>query len=153
MVVSYDEFTAAFLAKITEYDFVKMNDGDREAAVDGYMKRACAVFSEVCRYDICNGDDNARAFDLRNSAGECSPGEAEEIVDIVSDGMVLQWFKQYFAAAENMRNMINSTDFYTYSPAELMYRMTNAYKLLKRDYIVRVREYSYRHGTLTDLYT
>ena len=83
---------------------------------------------------------------------DVTENELEEVVEIVSEGMVVQWFKRYMYHQENLLNLINTTDFSAYSPAELTYRITNAYKQCKRDFITRMREYSYRHGDLTVLH-
>lgn len=148
MKISYDRFTEAFLAKITEYNFLKLDEGDRQTIVDGYMKRAASKFSEVCKYDISNGDDDNREYTFN----EITEDEVEEIIDIVTDGMLEQWLRQYLYKQENLENMLNTSDFQHYSPAELTYRITNAYKMCRKDFIGRVREYSYRHGDLTDLH-
>ena len=148
MTVSYDTITEAFLAKITEYDFLRLEEEDRQAIVDGYMKRACSKFSEVCKYDIANGDDTERTYTFDNATED----EAEEIIDIITDGMVSQWLRQHLYKQENLENMLTTRDYAHYSPAELTYRITNAYKMCRKDFISRMREYSYRHGDLTVLH-
>lgn len=151
MIVSYDIFTCAFLAKITEYDFIHLSEENRQALVDGYLKRACAKFSEVCEYDL-TGDDETRTFTFEKNGVSITPNHLEEIIDIVSTGMLVQWFTQYFYKQENLENTLNTTDYSSYSPAELLYRMTNAFDMCKTDFIAAVREYSYRHGDLTCLH-
>lgn len=148
MTVSYDRFTEAFLAKITEYNFLKLEESDRQAIVDGYMKRAAAKFGEVCKYDILNGDDENREYTFDGA----TPDRVDEIIDIVTDGMLEQWLRQYLYKQENLENLLNTADFSHYSPAELTYRITNAYNMCKKDFAWRIREYSYRHGDLTDLH-
>ena len=147
MSVSYDLFTAAFLGKVTEYDFIKLDDYDRNSLVDGYMKRACAEFNKVCKYDLSKYDDKIREFLI-----DIPDEDMDEIADIVSEGMLVQWMKPYFYRADNLENMLNSKDFSSYSPAELLYRITNAYNRSKRDFTQAVREYSYNHGDLGDLH-
>lgn len=147
MTVSYDIFTEAFLAKVTEYRFCRLPERNRTAIVDGYMKRACAQFCEVCKH-IGDGDDEKREMEL----GDVTQQELDEIVEIVSEGMLVQWMKPYTYKQENLENMLNNADFTSYSPAELLNRVVAAYKMCKRDFIVKVREYSYRHGDLTDLH-
>ena len=148
MIVSYDKFIEAFLMKVTEYDFCVLPEYERELIIIGFMKRACAQFNEVCAYDLSKRDDEIRVFDL--------PGitdiEIDEIVDIVSEGMLMQWMKQHLFKQENLELTLNTVDFTSYSPAELTYRITNAYKMIKRDFTVMLREYSYRHGDLSDLH-
>lgn len=43
-------------------------------------------------------------------------------------------------------------DFTTYSPAELLLRVGNAYSKAQKDYISMIREYSYNHGDLSELH-
>ena len=104
MTVSYDRFTEAFLAKITEYDFAKLYESDRQAIVDGYMKRAASKFNEVCKYVISTGDDDAREYTFDGA----TEAEVDEIVDIVTDGMLMQWLNQYLYKQENLENLLNT---------------------------------------------
>lgn len=153
MIVSYDIFTAAFLGKITEYSFIHLTQENRQVIVDGYMKMACAEFCEVCTAGINSGDDETRTFDLHYADRDVTASEVDEIVDIVTEGMLVQWFKPYYYKVENLENTLNTSDFTSYSPAELLYRMTTAYKNCKSDFTKKMREYSYRHGDLSDLHT
>lgn len=147
MSVSYDVFTEAFLDKVKEYDFIKLEEYDRTKVVDGYMKRACAQFKKICKYDIVTGDDIVRELEA-----DIDAADIEEIADIISEGMLVQWMKPYMYKQENYENMINTTDYSGYSPAELLYRITTAYKMCKRDFSNMMKEYSYNHGDLSDLH-
>ena len=147
MSVSYDVFTEAFLGKVKEYDFIKLDEIDRTRTVDGYMKRACAQFKKVCKYDIVIGDDDTREF-----AADIPQEDIDEIADIVSEGMLVQWMKPYMYKQENYENMLNTIDYSGYSPAELLHRITAAYKVCKNDFSNMIKEYSYNHGDLSDLH-
>lgn len=148
MSVPYDAFSGAFLAKVTEYDFINMMDRDRNDVVDGYMKRAISEFNKICKYDLSTGNDELREFDI-----DIADGDIDEILNIVSEGMVVQWMRQYLYRADNLENILNTPDFYAYSPAELTYRITNAYQTSRKNFIQYMREYSYNHGDLTTLHT
>lgn len=148
MTVSYDVFTEAFLAKVTEYKFSAFSENNRQALVDGYMKRACAKFSEVCEYDIMNGDDETRTITIDG----LTPGELVEIVDIVSEGMLVQWMKPYVYMQKNLEMILVTSDHSVHSQAELVNRITSLYSLCVKNYTNMVREYSYRHGDLTGLH-
>lgn len=163
MNIPYDVFTEAFLGKVTEYSFIRLDVYDRNKIIDGYMKRAIAEFRHVCKYNLTDtADDNVREFIIKTSQddpdGELQARmdaeiaeDLDEIIDIVSEGMLVQWMKPYFYRAENLENVLNTKDFSAYSPAELLYRITNAYNQSKRDFTNMVREYSYNHGDLGDL--
>lgn len=147
MGVSYDKFTGSFLDKVTEYDFLRLDDYTRTMLVDGYMKRACAQFNKICKYDLSKFDDKIREFIV-----DIPEEDLIEIVDIISEGMLVQWMKSYVYKADNLQNVLNTSDFSSYSPAELLLRITNTYKEVKKDFIRMMREYSYNHGDLTVLH-
>ena len=148
MTVSYDVFTEAFLNKMTEYRLPRLEESVRQAIVDGYMKRACSQFAEVCRYDINDGDDETRTFTFDGM----TKGEMIEIVDIVSEGMVLQWMKPYMFMQKNLETLLVTSDHSFHSQAELMNRVKIVYEMCERAFIRRMRDYTYRHGDLTDLH-
>lgn len=147
MSVSYDVFAGAFLSKITEYTFIQIPDENRTVIIDDYMKRAIPRFAKVCKYDLTVFDDDVREFSV-----DIPLDALDEIVDIVSEGMLEQWMKPYVYRQENLENVLNTRDFTTYSPAELLLRISNAYAKVQKDYTNMIREYSYNHGDLSDLH-
>ena len=116
--------------------------------IDGYMKRAIASFRKICKYDLSTtGDDIIREFDV-----DIPDEDLDEIADIVSEGMLVQWMKPYTYKQESLESVLNTKDFTTYSPAELLMRIGNAYAAARKDFTNMMREYSYNHGDLTDLH-
>lgn len=147
MIVSYGLFRDAFLGKVAEYDFLKLGQYDRDSIIYGYMYRACAQFNKICKYDLLARDDVVLEF-----KDDFAEEDVDEIVDIISEGMLVQWMKPYVYRADNLENILNTPDFSSYSPAELLYRITSAYKEAKKDFTNMMREYSYNHGDLSDLH-
>ena len=147
MAVSYDVFAHAFLSKVTEYSFPKQ-DYARNDMVDGYMKRAFSAFKSVCPYDFTTtADDAVREFNVIIDGDDL-----DEIVDMVSEGMVVQWLKPYLYKQEIMENVLNTRDFTSYSPSELLYRVRESYNEANAHFLNMIREYSYRHNDLTELH-
>ena len=149
MSVPYDVFVDAFLDKVSEYDFMRLCDDARNDLVYGYMKRAVAEFRYNCKYDLAgtmNDDDGVFDVDIPEI-------DLYEIIDIISEGMIVQWMHAFHYKQELLQNVLNTRDFTSYSPAELLYRVGEAYKHVQRDFANMVREYSYRHGNLTELHT
>lgn len=148
MGIPYDMFTGAFLAKVTEFELSALTDSARQETVDGYMKRAISSFKKICRYDLtATSDDVLREFDLT-----IDDDALDEIIDIVSEGMVVQWLKPYVYKQELLENVLNTRDFTAYSPAELLLRVGNAYTKAQKDYTQMIREYSYNNGNLSELH-
>lgn len=148
MGVPYDVFTGAFLSKVMEYDFVNMDQFHRDTLVDSYMKRSMANFNEVCKYDFANNQDDI----IREFLIDVPSSDLDEISDIVSEGMIVQWLKPFVYHQANLENVLSTRDFTTYSPANLLSQMVSAHNTAKKNFTNMKREYSYRHGDLSDLY-
>lgn len=147
MSISYDMFAGAFLSKIAEYEFLSIPEENRTAIIDGYLKRAASNFAKNCKYNLSSADDAAREF-----TEGIDESDIDELLDIISEGMVVQWLKPYVYKQELLENTLNTRDFTTYSPAELLMRVGNAYAKAQRDYTQMIREYSYNHGDLSGLH-
>lgn len=125
-----------------------MLDIVRTSLVDNYMRRAIAQFNAICKYDFSTtGDDENRVFNV-----DVPDEDLYEIEDIISHGMVVQWLRPYLYRQENLENFINTNDFTAYSPANLLSKVGDAYKEARREFTNMMREYSYKHGDLTDLH-
>lgn len=148
MGIPYESIIGAFLSKITEYDFVRMDEYNRDELINGYLRRAVTEFAPVCKENISGSyDDENEMFDL-----ELSSTDADEIISILSEGMVVQWLKPYVYQQELLQNVLNTRDFTQYSPAELLMRVGNAYRRAQKDYTQMIREYSFNHGDLGSLH-
>lgn len=148
MSVSYDVFTEAFLDKVREYDLLELKDFERIATVDGYMRRAIAVFRSVCKYDFSTTADGA----IREFEVSVPDADIDEIADIISEGMVAQWLKPYINQQDFFEHNLNTKDFTGYSRANLLSKAVEAGKQAQRNFINMIREYSYVHGDLTVLH-
>lgn len=147
MSISYDAIVGAFLQKITEFQFVQLPEENRTEVVDGYMRRTVSSFKRICAYDLTLIDEENREF-----SDNFEEEDVDEIIDIISEGMVVQWLKPYVYKQELLESTLNTRDFTTYSPAELLRRVGEAYTKAQKDYTQMVREYSYNHGDLTVLH-
>lgn len=148
MSVPYDVFVGAFLQKITEYDFAKMDVFVRDQTVDGYMKRAIASFKKICKYDLSTtANDITREFNV-----DIPTEDLDELADIISEGMLVQWMKPFTYKQDGLESLLNTRDFTGYSPAELLLRIGEAHKTAMSNFTNMKREYSYNHGDLTDLH-
>lgn len=147
MSLSYDVFAEGFLSKITEFELLELDEDRRTEMVDTYMKRSIAGFKKICKYDLTAQDDTERIIDV-----DIPDEDVDEIVDIVSEGMIVQWLKPYHYRQELLENALSTRDFTVFSPAELLMRVGNAYQKAQTDYTQMMREYSYNHGDLSVLH-
>lgn len=147
MAVSYDDFTSVFLDKTDSYSFLCYDKSEKNEIVDGYMARACSQFRDVCLYDLMARDDESRMLLV-----EIPQEDLIEIIDIVTDGMIVQWLKPILNKQENYENILNTRDFSAFSPERILARVLEAYKSARKEFKGRIKEYSYTHGDLTDLH-
>lgn len=150
MTIPYDDIIVEFLRKITEFDFVEMYEFDSTAIIDSYIVKAVSnsTFKKSVGYDFMSGADEAnRSFNV-----DIDEGSIYEIIDIITESMVVYWLKPFVYQQDLLRNVINTRDFSVYSPAELLMRIGNAYSKAQKDYTQMIREYSYNHGNLTSLH-
>lgn len=148
MNISYDTFIAAFLSKVREYEFIHLLEEDRQDITDGYLLRACTQFNHICTYDLSLRDKETREF-----TDDFDEEDIDEIVDIVSEGMLVQWLKPLYFKQENYENMLNTTDYNGYSPANLLEKIGDAYITCCKRFKDRMNDYSFRHGDIGDLHT
>lgn len=149
MSVPYDIFVDAFLQKVSEFELLQMEEADRTEVVDGYLKRAVAGFRKNCKYNLVGtSDDIVRVFFI-----DIPEEDIDEIADIVSEGMLIQWLKPYTYKQELYETILNTRDFTTNSPAELLKQVGSKYNESLKNYKQMIREYSYNHGDLSDLHT
>lgn len=148
MTISYEDLAGAFLAKISEFEFLNMDDYNRDSAVLGILKRAVSEFKRNCKYKLSgNFDEEQMVF-----TADVNDSDTDELVDIISEGMVVQWLKPYLYNQENLQNALNTRDFTLYSPAELLKRVSDVHEQAKKTYTQMIREYSYNHGNLKSLH-
>lgn len=148
MGIPYDVFEGAFLAKISEFEFMRLDDEDRTPIVDDYLKRAVVAFRKNCKYDLFTTyDDEERFFDI-----EVDDEDRDELVEIISEGMLVQWLKPYVYRQENLENALSTRDYSVFSPAEMLLRVGNAYTKAQKDYTQMIREYSFNHNDLKGLH-
>lgn len=153
MEVSYDVFTDSFLQKVTEYELLELGQTLRDKIVFGYMARALAELIPICNgYFNVDYDLEAGTILIDTMGRDWTQTNLDEIVNIVSEGMIVQWLKPFANRQESLETILNTKDFSTYSPSALLDKVCERYKLAKKEYKQMVFEYTYAHGDLKRLH-
>lgn len=140
----YKAFIDTFLDKISDYKLLNYEDYLVDELAVGYMKRVCTKFDKICQADLSQQDDNEYAF--------LSDEIDDEIIDIVTDGMVVEWLRQYVNNSDNLENILNTKDFTMYSSKNLLSEIKSLYQDEQKAFTNSMREYSYNHGDLSNLH-
>ena len=140
----YKAFIDTFLDKISDYKLLNYEDYLVDELAVGYMKRVCTKFDKICQADLSQQDDNEYAF--------LSDEIDDEIIDIVTDGMVVEWLRQYVNNSDNLENILNTKDFTMYSSKNLLAEIKSLYQDEQKAFTNSMREYSNNHGDLSNLH-
>ena len=130
----YKAFIDTFLDKISDYKLLNYEDYLVDELAVGYMKRVCTKFDKICQADLSQQDDNEYAF--------LSDEIDDEIIDIVTDGMVVEWLRQYVNNSDNLENILNTKDFTMYSSKNLLAEIKSLYQDEQKAITNSMREYS-----------
>ena len=135
---NYSKVYSWFLDKVTAYSLTMFDDAEKEEIVYGYMRSACAKF-KCCKVDLTDRDDELRVFN--NTLND-------EILDIISETMVVAWLQPKLNNEDNLVNSLSTKDYSLYSPANLLAKLTDVFNLAKKNSSIMISNYSFNHGRL-----
>lgn len=138
MNTSYSTVYSWFLDKVTAYSLAMFTDTEKEEIVYGYMRSACAKFRS-CKIDLSDKDDDLQEFNAELS---------DEILDIISENMVVAWLQPKLNNEENLVNALSTKDYSVFSPANLLDKISNVYELATKNSKKMMSNYSFNHGKL-----
>lgn len=141
MATPYSDVINVFLNKITDYDLPKFTDIEKDSIVEGFMKSACTKF-RVCLVDLSARDDETKEFlnDLD-----------DEIIDIITENMLVEWLKPKLLNTENLQNALSTKDFSLFSPANLLNSIRETMTNIRKEAKSLINNYSFHHADMKEL--
>lgn len=139
MATQYTDIYDCFLGKISDYDFVQLDDFTQFTILGGYLKSAIADFEDTCKKDLEDRNDILAQFNVDLSAKE---------IEILATGMVVHWLEPRVLNTENLRNVLNTKDYSSFSPANLLEQMQTLLSTMKKHYRYMLVRYGYRNADL-----
>jgi hypothetical protein len=142
MATPYSTVTDRFLNKITDYDLVRLTEEELEEVLLEYMFSACAQFN-TSLIDLSDRDGTMEQFNETLT---------DDIIDILSEGMIVEWLKPKAYNSENTANYLNDRDrSLAASPANMFKELKEALKESRAEFKRLIIEYSYNHSIASDL--
>jgi hypothetical protein len=142
MATQYSDVHNTFLGKITDYDLPKFEDTDKEEILHGYMKSACVNFKKICKVDLYDRNETLKQFNQTLD---------DEIIDIITELMIVEWLKPKVLSTENLKNCLSTKDFSLFSPANLLKEMRETLTLCKDNSRRLINNYSFTYADFTEL--
>jgi hypothetical protein len=139
-MTAYTTIYNSFLDKVNDYDLADMTAELAQTSMRGWLNQAVVRFLESCKKDLTQTEEGGFTEDL----------DLMEI-DILTEGMVEAWLKPIRNNLDLLRNALSTKDFTTFSPANLLDKVNDAYSMAHANFLSRIKEYSFIRNDVGDL--
>lgn len=141
MNTTYDEVIEVFIDKITEYDWYKYTDAEKDKIIEQYMISACSKWRNS-GLDLKNRDDESRTFNIKLT---------DEHIDIITTGMIVEWLKPKLYNSDKLKAFLNTKDFNLTSPQGILSQIREVYNGAKTEFKVMMSEFSFNNGNVNEV--
>lgn len=163
MATTYSSIYDEFLDRITDPDLLLLIEADEGATIQSYMEyavRECARYVSPT-FDLSDRttvelDETDSRYD-ENSDDNTEPAFSDdldnEVITMIIEYMVLAWLKPYHNNADLLRLHMNTKDFNTTSPANLIDKIGVRYDEARRRARSLRNEYTFITNDISNLST
>ena len=144
MATPFTDIYERAIFRFADYEFLKQDIETREGVLEKYLLSAKTEFQRVCKTDL--GDYNLELKQFNQDLDD-------EVIEILSLGIAFYWISYKTLNSELLRNVLNSKDYYYYSPANLLKEVQTLRKTLRDEFNGRMRQHSYNNNTIGTLKT
>ena len=142
MATPFTDIYARAIFRFADYEFLKQDIETREGVLEKYLISAKTEFQRVCKTDIGDYDLELKQFNQTLD---------DEIIEILSIGIAFYWLSYKALNSELLKNVLNSKDFYYYSPANLLKEIQTLRKTLRNEFNSKMRQHSYNNNSISTL--
>lgn len=142
MATSFESIYARCRGRIKDYDKEGYTDELFEQAERDLLTLAIDDFSDICAQDLNDYNEELKEFNIDLSRKE---------QNILSLGMIVHWIEPYIYNSDALRNAMSTKDFTFFSPANLLEKMTDLYKLSQENLRAEMNAYSFRMNDVSEL--
>mgnify|MGYP004689676547 CR=1 FL=1 len=144
MATPFTDIYTRAIFKFADYKFLEQDPEIREGVLEKYLISAKTEFQRLCKIDLDDYDLNVKQFNSNLT---------DEEIEILALGVAFYWLSYKTLNSELLKNVLNSKDYYYYSPANLLKEIQTLRKTLRNEFDSRMRKYSYLDNTLSTLKT
>lgn len=137
----YQVLLDSVLSKIKDYDFLNLSEQQVYGILSDYIRPAIVRFRS-CKQNLKERDDFLQCFNCELT---------DEEIEILSDFMVIEYLdSNYIRVPAAMKQVLSNKDFNTYSPANLLEKVTAVRNRYMAEAKQLMRDYSYCGSILFD---
>ena len=142
MATPFTDIYARAIFRFADYEFLQQNIKTREGVLEKYLISAKTEFQRVCKTDLGDYDLELKQFNQTLD---------DEVIEILSLGIAFYWLSYKALNSELLKNVLNSKDYYYYSPANLLKEVQTLRKTLRNEFNSKMRQHSYNDSTIGTL--
>lgn len=142
MATPFADIYARAIFRFADYEFLKQDIETRESILEQYLFSAKVEFQRVCHVDLNDYDMTKKQFNQDLD---------DEIIEILSLGIAFYWLSYKALNSELLKNVLNSKDYYYYSPANLLKEVQTLRKTIRDEFRGKMRQYSYNNNSISTL--
>ena len=142
MATPFTDIYARAIFRFADYEFLKQDIETREGVLEKYLISAKTEFQRVCKTDLGDYDLELKQFNQTLD---------DEIIEILSLGIAFYWLSYKALNSELLKNVLNSKDYYYYSPANLLKEVQTLRKTLRNEFNSKMRQHSYNNNSISIL--
>lgn len=141
-MTSFDTIYERAVFKFTDYSFLDTNTELKKAILQKYLLSAITDFQDESAVDI-------KTYDLTNGNFTNDLGDIE--IEILSLGVAYYWLRAKALNSQLLKNAIHNKDYASYSPANLLKEVRELRDSIKREYLGKIKNYSFKNGNIDSL--
>lgn len=142
MATPFTDIYVRAIFRFADYEFLKQDIETREGVLEKYLISAKTEFQRVCNTDLGDYDIELKQFNQDLD---------DEVIEILSLGIAFYWLSYKSLNSELLKNVLNSKDYYYYSPANLLKEVQTLRKTLRDEFNSKMRQHSYNNNTISTL--
>lgn len=142
MATPFTDIYARAIFRFADYKFLEQDTDVREGVLEKYLISAKTEFQRICKVDLNDYDLELKQFNQDLD---------DEVIEILALGVAFYWLSYKTMNSELLKNVLNSKDYYYYSPANLLKEIQTLRKTLRDEFNSRMRQYSFFDNTLDTL--
>lgn len=142
MATPFEVIHGRAIAKLTDYDMLKLDPSMREQILNEYLRSAQMEFQRLCKEDLSDRDETLAQYNQDLS---------DEVIEVLATGEAYYWLCPKVLNTENLYNVLNTKDFSMYSPANLLKELQTLRDTMWKDFKRKMYEYTYRTADIAGL--
>ena len=142
MATPFTDIYARAVFRFADYEFLKQDIDTRHAVLERHLFSAKTDFQRICKIDL-------GSYDME--LGQFNETLDDEVIEILSLGIAFYWLSYKSLNSELLKNVLNSKDYYYYSPANLLKEIQTLRKTLRDEFNRKMRKYSYNDTDISNL--